>query len=700
MEKQLVTKTFYETLLIDKINPVQFLGEQLQTMDQDAAIIRFAQGEVYFHYKDYETAIFKWEMVGNDLKPWAKRNIADAYFELGLWQKAEEMYKAVITDNRTLNVEVGLQLFSLYHKQNMLDSAFAMIKICVSLNPDYPNVTLIARTFYEEQQDEKSALDLALNEAIRTLSHEWFSVLNHYIRDGYAKTISPEYFSDVLSLIYQIDQSQFEAIVSSLWQNYETQHELLPWLKMFNPLFAQIKIEQMDSWDVLVKLYEKTYHDLTKSCYMKELSEIMPSYLANWLKVADLHQEIFSSSAVLAWSEIFPKRFNQDVVDEAKVRICQSNQTLDYYSMRQMLLDEILDWAAQHDLNVESQNLEEERTNNLLLFIRKIIMNLLEKQVEAEKGLAKSIHWDEEMVEKLGGAIHQIHDLESEKTHSIINSFQELKETTKNDLKMNIPKLLQGCAELIKENSDFRQIHLVINEEMNNRLKNYLQETVLPTFYHSLTEWIAFSHEEFQQGNRFLEEMKESFNTMYGYERINYSCDFKVLDDWQRDADRMTSRVQIEKVNILLRRTPAQVLLKGAGKLFGSLSQNKSLLYNKYKGYIETENYQEVSDIITKKFIGQFELFEGGLERDISLFFRNSINVLSQTVEETNREIHENKEILIKMKENPELYQDPLNLFEVRLRQHELINNVIQKNSPYPFYDVMKQEGIIHKLKH
>jgi hypothetical protein len=127
-------------------------------------------------------------------------------------------------------------------------------------------------------------------------------------------------------------------------------------------------------------------------------------------------------------------------------------------------------------------------------------------------------------------------------------------------------------------------------------------------------------------------------------------------------------------MNILLRFTPSQFLLKSAGKLLGGLSQNQTLLYNKYKQYVETADYQEVAELIASRFLQQFELFERSIERDVTIFFRNPIAILNQTVEESRSEIAANKESLDKMKQNPEWYLDPLTFFELKLRQNEWLN--------------------------
>ena len=52
--------------------------------------------------------------------------------------------------------------------------------------------------------------------------------------------------------------------------------------------------------------------------------------------------------------------------------------------------------------------------------------------------------------------------------------------------------------------------------------------------------------------------------------------------------------------------------------------KNQSMLANKYKQYIETEDYTEIAQTISKQFFLQFEVFEGALERDIMMFFKDT----------------------------------------------------------------------------
>lgn len=713
-ETQLIGKMYYKNFIINSESnqPVQILSElYLSEKDKETfnlSEIRFAQGEVYFHNKDFEAAIFKWEKVNHDLEPWAKKNIADAYFELSQYSKAENIYNTTKTENITLNTEVALQLFSLYIEQGKLSDAFKIIKKGVALNPDYPNITKIARTFYEEQQDWSSALELVIQEATRKESKSWFDTLKMYVDNGYTKGIAPNYFISALETLYQVDQVRFEQTAISLWNSYRVQECYLEWLQTFNNLFIHVEITRPDVWQELSNHYHEAYLEIINGKYfMNELSKVIPNLLTIWFKISSSTQKLFTSAAVLAWNEVFPQSISANVVTEAKEQICHVKNRHSGLDDSFKLLEQILSWAQKKDLILDQElhkklaefihsdvvihNQDDEQNAKLLIFIRKTIMNLLDKRVEAENELLSTIEWKESIVTKLNGAINQLKDNEKEKAEAIIKNYHDAKTEIKKDIITMIPTIIKNCADIISEESDFRQIHVELNEEMNSRVHNYLEETILPKFYLSIQDWIVHSTEQLQQSSVFLMEMNESFHTLLGDERLNLECDFHVLNDWQRDAERLTSRIQIAKENILLRLTPAQLLLKGAGKLFGAISQNKSLLSMRYKKYIENEDFYDVAVSITNQFLLQFDLFENALERDIEIFFRKPFHILDELIAKMRIEIIENEDLLNKMKEQPEVYLDPLAIFEVRLRQFELIMNVKQKNSPYPYLEYAKK---------
>ncbi|WP_114745723.1 dynamin family protein [Falsibacillus pallidus] len=902
IEGQLIRKVFYESYTEgnETDHPIRILGEEyLKEQEKEVpelSHIRYAQGEIYFHNKDFEAAIFKWENIVNELEPWAKKNTADAYFELDLLPTAEEIYKSIKTENIVLNTEISLQLLSLYMVREKHEQADRVVKKVVALNPDYPNVTKIARSFYERQQDWESAVELAVNEAVRTRSLQWFEVLNDYIDRGATLSFQPDYFKEALHALYGMDKAAFERLAASLWRSYDKQPSYIAWLYSINGLLRELDINREYPWHELSRLHRDTYMDLVSGqYYMKELSHVLPQLIMNWTKLSDAEQSLFAGSAAMAWEEMFPGSIEYAALEEADRLIKHLRGEFDGLKKGLLLFETICLWAEEKELTVaqryrwmikelldfnvnhvlmagmngngksafinsivgenllgsptpsvmlikngdevelneltenevysissleefydrtngtlpkmagetfyeinvpspflaqnklafidtpgagsverneiakflpmadillfvtnintpltsgeweflrklkkkapklqvhfllnkvdtiyndqEAQrilmetsdrihtefphsqvflysslysntgqkqewtqfissafsyrDIEEERTERLLNLVKDFIQYLLTKRVEMERGYVHSIMWDEEMTKKLNGAIHQTEDLESEKAAVIANRYHQIKEDVRVELAERIPRIFKECADSIHEDSDFRDLHIRLNDEMNEKVHQDIENRILPKLYDSLQEWITFAKAEFEDSQMQLSEMSDGFNTLYEEERIILEGDFRVLEDWRRDAERMTTSVQVEKVNILLKNNPSQLLLKGAGKLFGALPQNKNMLYNSYRRLLENEDYQESADSIISNFMLQFDLFEKSLKRDVSFFFREPIAVLKQNVEETLAVIETNKQLLENMKTNPEIYEDALTFYELKTRQYE-----------------------------
>ncbi|WP_216829640.1 dynamin family protein [Alkalihalobacterium elongatum] len=920
LEKQLIQKKYYESLIIDHANdnPVQFLGhlyiDEQRKEESDLSYIRFSQGEVYFYYKDFEAAIFKWEKIHNDLGQWARKNMADAYYELGALSKAIDLYKSVESESFTLNSEVALKLFTIYNEHGQLDFAADVIKGAVSVNPDYPNVTEVARTFFEKYRDWSSAIELAVNEAIRTKRLEWFNTLKNYVEEGLTKQITPQYFSTLLEVLYSVDQNSFEEFVVSLWNSYEGDELYFSWISEIDRLFLNLEINSSDSWQSVSVKYQDTYFELINGQYfIKEISDIVPNLLTNWLDLSDNSHSIFAATSVLAWDEIFEGMIDQTIVDKAEhilkqyshrdtVQIERSlqlfDETMKWARTKDLDVDQRLKWSVEKVLDLESNHLliagmtgngktsfinsvlggtvasaapatvvlydndediqineikddtiqsisslvdytemkqeesnpqqtsivhfkmpnkflldnkltlidmpdfdrstyeaiknnkkegfkflnladgllfilpattlftdrerdillkiqdhvpnlpihfllktdaiyheqevtkmveeirtrinehfpkakifpyskhnksskqvsdlsqfiqgalnkkmrPEVRNQKILFFIRETLTYLLRRRVEIENEMTEAILWKEDIVSKLNAAVHQLSDLEKEKMRMIQSSYRTIKEDIKFDLKMTIPKLLRDCSALIKEDSDFKKIHIELNHEMNDRIHNYIEHTILPRFSKAIQGWIEMSTEEFYQSQDYLEEMSEGFNLMYGEQRLKLNCDFKVLDDWSRDANRLSNGVQLETMNILNRSTPSQLVLKSAGKLFGTLRPNKTMLCNMYKKLIENDDYEKLANTVTNQFILQFELFEKGLERDITMFFSEPFSVLHEVIEEEHQDIQNKKNTLERLKANPEEYLDPITLFKVRLLQYEWMQKEINMSPSF-----------------
>ena len=885
MEKQLIDKTFYETLWTNKqIHPIQALAEsymeQQENDIQDASSIRYAQGEVYFEHKDYEAAIFKWENVSNDLEPWAKKNIADAYYEIGLLAEAEDIYTSVQTESKTLKVEVALQLFTLYLERKKMEQAYKSIKRAIAVDPDYPNVTSIAKVFYEEQNDHQHAVELAVSETIRTESAEWVHIFKSYIDNGFAKEFDPRYFVEVLHVIKAIAHREFVIIVTSLWASYRTSDHYFKWINTINEVIFSIQPEDGENWLSIASLLQEGYLHLLEGDYaVHQLQKIVPDTLENWLKISDEKKSLFPAAAIMAWTEVFPTAFSSTTLQRAE-------QSMFYYQHDNITLSTMLElyesiqnWAQKNDLpvshvdqwlfaklletsqqhiHVESTHdslkvkflndilgenilvekefsyymtgsadeasmamleengkhevkdfseieknkvveltwpsaflqenrlsistsvgrsketrrlgqladgfvyvidvateltdrelaaiqqwqeymqeqtthfvlltddalnarnievtsmlkeqfhatsihkigksrlqedfisflnrtldtseslLEERRSLKLLHAIRSVYNEVLNNRAAMENKLSNTITFHEDILSRLQALVTHLDEEQGEKTRELIEAYRVVKLEMQAELKNTNPQLLQGTSDLIQEDSDFSKLHNELNEEMNRRIQEYLEQELTPKYSAALQQWLQEARDHLNEIQTYLTDMSESFNGLYRHDKVRLLADFQVVEDWRRDMNRIISRAEVGHLNILNRQNPVQFILKGAGLLFNKLPQNKTFLYTQYKKYIENEKYDDITAIVTQKYFLEFNLFEKSLRNDVVTFLNEPFVQLEATIEDAESEIAKATRKLEAMEANPEMYQDPLKLLNVRLMQYEFMTKVCE----------------------
>lgn len=907
IEQQLITKTYYRSLIEDKedIHPIQALGELFLEEEKkeipDASFIRYSQGEVYFHNKDYEAAIYKWENVHNELEQWARKNIADAYMELELFKNAEDIYHSIQTDSLVLKIEVLLQLFSLYIQTENHENADKTIKQAVALHPDYPNVTRLARTFFEQQKDWESALNLAVQEGIRKEDTKWIEIVKNYIRRGFVKEVPISSFFDLLAVAYRLDTNLFEQVVMSLWNHFEAKEKMESWLPQLNSFLKDVEYDKEHQWMELPHLYKKTYEQLMSGSYpMVTLRKVVPEFLHVWLKFVDKNHEVFPSSAIFAWNEIVPNRISSDALKLAEQLLFQAVHKVDILEESKKLKNAILKWTENHNLNkncrllylsdqtlefnkqyigvvslhsgskanfinhfLADEILEAEKTAihcffnyhhdlivkqytnednqvvydgeeylssinlsknipgtvidvtlpndwmkkyqmslinipdltfmpalspeleetlhatdslvfvlnvraglteieyrwakiiqkefphlsiyfcvynngegkaenetdmydklntaiekgeltgeiiayedsqdarhklarrlhtnwqknkninrrklNYLYMLERLIKDLFDQRTKLEKQLQDKIHWSEDTASRMKGAINQLEDMETEKIQMIEKSFALVKEETNKEILEEIPKLLKECSKLVTKDRDFGKIHEQLNDEMNEKIRHYLNDRVIPKFTERMKDWASLAEEELKNSEQFIDEIVEGFNTMFQAQKLELRCDFRVLDDWRRDIDRFTSNVPYEPINILLRYTPSQIFLKGAGKVLNLLT-NKEMLASRYQQFVENENYEQIAEEVVDQFLTPYKLMEQGIARDVKFFFKDAFKGLNALVSETEKDIEEKRAQLKELKENPQVFRDPLNIFEITRLQYRYILEIEEMN--------------------
>ncbi len=714
MEKQeaLVQKMYYRYVLNEEEQqyPVKQLGQKMTEAAEDESLlaeIRFGQGEIYYHYGDVEAAIYKWEHVTGDIKPWAFKNIGDAYYDLGWFDQAKETYTGVETEELTLQSELTLQLLSISAEEKDRGMVYEYLNKVLDINPDYPGVTELARTLYEDYADWHKAVDLSVKEGERTGESSWYAHLLNYVRNGHTTTFTPEYFEKPARLLAELDHSLFQELIGELTEAYRNTDKYLYWIGTMNSIFGSLELEQYSGWEMMAALHHDVYLDLTDGAYLEEEMEtLMPELLRHWELLASGQNTVLALAAQSAWEEVFPEKesvitgagaeqYNPELAAGEMVRLLEAvlswteSESLDTELIFDPLEREIGSLEGMQDLLDRSEGRSFDRSTwiarlkqdpefasraaaSLSVGIQGLLGRLVEEQRAVEYSLEESIRFYEDM---LGQFRELLRTLESERMHQqteIVESYQTMKQMQKEQFESSVPSIIKEASDVLEdEEKSAKLLHEDLNTAMNTRLRAYVDEELFPIFRRSLQSWLKETEQKFQASQSFLDEKNANMNEAIGEEALQLQLDFELLHDWKRDLTRMINRTELPEENIMSRLEPKQMLLRNVGKLFGDMQQSKSFVQQQYRRYLENGDFEGVAEVLSYKLFFEFDLFDRAIRADVDTTFTDLITHLEEMIETYTHHLESTKKELANHKENPAHFYDPLKIFDMRQKQCE-----------------------------
>jgi tetratricopeptide (TPR) repeat protein len=369
--EMLANKTYYQSFISldrDGVLSLKQLSKRLAEASDAVAAdeLRFVQGEIYYLFDDYETAIFKWNLVKGRFSEWAKKNMGDAYLKQGLFDQAEVHYLSVVTEEKLLEVETLLGLFSLYKRCDSPQLAIESIKSALHIDRDYKLISHIAQGYYEELGYYEDAVKLSVDEYKRTQNSYWFEAITRYIEVGIAEGVEPSYFIPMLPLLVSGESSVFHHFVISIWDCYQDTDFYNEWLAVVNFWFYQNHrvIPVGFIHNELLDYQEAAFLELTSGKYLlKEIVDLASSILTNSYELlAKSHEERHRiCAAIVAWGEMFPNKISSSVVIKSYDRILLlpvsglrdhlyrlRNRIYQWAREKEFAIDALIDWWLQY----------------------------------------------------------------------------------------------------------------------------------------------------------------------------------------------------------------------------------------------------------------------------------------------------------------------------------------------------------------
>src|SRR5699024_3333700 len=218
----------------------------------------------------------------------------------------------------------------------------------------------------------------------------------------------------------------------------------------------------------------------------------------------------------------FPSELPTILINEAKLQFENSSPKQSDEQAGKQLLYSLNMWAEKEGLledlttfmapMLDDFNVEEASPSQIRNVIKEALDYILKQREATENIILQEINWNGDFLTNLHDFQVQINGLEKEKAEVMTSSFIDFKEKLLERIQNRLTNLLQDCADLVKEDSDFSNLHVEINEEMNRRIAAYMETRILPRFTRDSQKWLETCESEFQECQTTCSEFGERIN--------------------------------------------------------------------------------------------------------------------------------------------------------------------------------------------
>lgn len=297
---------------------------------------------------------------------------------------------------------------------------------------------------------------------------------------------------------------------------------------------------------------------------------------------------------------------------------------------------------------------KEQKVNNLLL--------LRKKEVDGLKELKQKYY------KYKNETISQVTQLFVKNVVSSI--YNEIREQTLNKLR----ELSREFSSRIDVSTNFDNVHILFDKEMNDWLEANLTHTVFPKIYYRFGEWLQSSSTfltsvEFEV-NQLRVEVEDLINA--SQERIISLQKETFIEEMKNRFQETVTSINYKQLDILKKINPLQNILSGVGRLLGGKSHSTSLKLDKYRHYLETESYEEPISQYLFNITKTLGIFEDTIRNKCDYVLHEFEDYIDNQIQISSQEMIKQAQILKKLYVEKDSYFETIKVFKLKLRQIEI----------------------------
>jgi tetratricopeptide (TPR) repeat protein/GTPase SAR1 family protein len=295
-----------------------------------------------------------------------------------------------------------------------------------------------------------------------------------------------------------------------------------------------------------------------------------------------------------------------------------------------------------------------------------------EKAISRLKGMVEE---QQDQIKLLQSIQEEVYKSKDELLGWIKSQYEVRKDRLIRDIQVKVPKTIKNCSSLVHVDSDFKNLHHLLNEEMNREMERLLKYEILPNYQNGLEEWLDNCKMRLSSITAQKEQIEQILSFIFEGVKLDINVETidRLLDHQRLKQAQIIGTFAFEPRDIMLKLNVKKALLIGAGRIFGKLNNSNTILYDQYKKYLETETFDDAAKECLDMILKQFPAFDAPILSELDTLFTTVTESLGRFISTIKKELNDNETELTEFFSNPELIDDPITLFRVSVRRQELL---------------------------
>ncbi|RXJ02221.1 hypothetical protein DS745_07475 [Anaerobacillus alkaliphilus] len=315
--------------------------------------------------------------------------------------------------------------------------------------------------------------------------------------------------------------------------------------------------------------------------------------------------------------------------------------------------------------------IEQERMEKLLPYLGELLAKFDVNLEEKEKELNRLLLLKKREGDKLKELEDSFVRYKNTVVSNIIQKYLSFSSSMHSFIKGRIQERLVKYSNGISQETDLNKVYQYLDKEINQELKQLLEEMFQPQISHLFSYWISDVSKHLLTVSKDIAHMKIELADVRSLPEVEQQAlstgefNERIIPEFKA----LMEDIEYTHIDTFKSINPVQSFLTGVGKLFGNKSQIATDKVNQFKHQLETKLFDEVIEKFGYQITKAIAKFDTNIRTNFDQLFEDTQTYFRHNRDESNQQTIKQAMELKELLDSKEGYIERVTLYKIRYEQ-------------------------------